>query len=158
MSETASLSLLQLTADIVAAHVAHNAVKAEDLAKLIAGVYRALARGRQAAAVESKQEPAVPVKRSVFPDHIVCLEDGQAHQMLKRHLLAAHDMTPEQYRQKWGLPLTYPMVAPDYAARRSVLAKAIGFGRKRGRQASPEAAAKPALRGRRGRKTAPTAV
>ena len=155
MSETASLSLLQLTAHIVAAHVAHNVVRAEDLPAMIAGVYQALARAAPAAVLEPRAEPAVPVKRSVFPDHIICLEDGQDHQMLKRHLLAAHDMTPEQYRRKWGLPATYPMVAPEYSKRRSALAKTFGFGRNRGTPASSEATAKPAARGRRGRKSAP---
>ena len=158
MNEPAPLPLLQLTADIVTAHVAHNAVKAEDLPELIAGVYRALSRGGQAAVAETKQEPAVPVKRSVSPGHIFCLEDGQPHQMLKRHLMTAHGMTPDEYRKKWGLPETYPMVAPDYAARRSVLAKAIGLGRKRVTPASTEAKAKPAARGRRGRKPAQAAL
>lgn len=158
MSETASLSLLQLTAHIVAAHVAHNAVRAEDLPAVIAGVYQALARAGQAAVAEPRAEPAVPVKRSVFPSHIICLEDGQDHQMLKRHLLTAHDMTPEQYRRKWGLPATYPMVAPEYSTRRSTLAKAFGFGRNRGTPAPSEAPAKPVPRGRRGRKSAPAAL
>ncbi len=148
MSETALPSLLRLTAQIVAAHVTHNTVSAEALPALIESVYRALAGSGAAPVEEAKLVPAVPIKRSVFPDHIVCLEDGKRLQMLKRHLMTSYGMTPDQYRQKWGLPPTYPMVAPDYAERRSALAKEIGLGRK--------AAAKPEERpakvpGRRGR-------
>ncbi len=148
MSETALPSLLRLTAQIVAAHVTHNTVSADALPGLIESVYRALAGSGAAPVEEAKLVPAVPIKRSVFPDHIVCLEDGKRLQMLKRHLMTSYGMTPDQYRQKWGLPPTYPMVAPDYAERRSALAKEIGLGRK--------AAAKPEERpakvpGRRGR-------
>ena len=98
---------------------------------MIKTVYGALAGSGQAAVEEPKQQPAVPVKRSVFPDHLVCLEDGKKLKILKRHLMTVYGLTPEQYRDKWGLPPSYPMVAPDYAARRSALAKQIGLGRKR---------------------------
>ncbi|MGC1779928.1 MAG: MucR family transcriptional regulator, partial [Xanthobacteraceae bacterium] len=131
MSETAAQpSLLHLTAQIVAAHASHNNVTPEILLQLIGSVYGALAGSRRPAAEEAKPEPAVPVKRSVFPDHLVCLEDGKKLKMLKRHLMTTYKLTPEQYRAKWGLPKSYPMVAPDYAAQRSVLAKQIGLGRK----------------------------
>ena len=95
-----------------------------------------------------KLEPAVPVKRSVFNDHIVCLEDGKKLKMLKRHLATAYKLTPEQYRVRWGLAADYPMVAPDYAKHRSALAKKIGLGRKRAEPAAP-VAAKPVARGRK---------
>ena len=132
MSEsTPQPPLLRLTAQIVAAHAAHNQVTSEALLRLIESVYATLAAvGTSSAPAPEKQQPAVPVKRSVFPDHIVCLEDGKKLKMLKRHLATAYGLTPEQYREKWGLPANYPMVAPNYAARRSTLAKKIGLGRK----------------------------
>ena len=124
--------LLDLVASIVSAHVAHNAVTPEALPGVIHSVYIALSGlGTELPAVE-QPEPAVPIKKSVFPDHIVCLEDGQRLEMLKRHLRAAHAMTPGEYRTRWGLPRDYPMVAPKSAARRSALAKEIGLGRKPG--------------------------
>lgn len=120
--------VLGLTAQIVSAHVANNTVAPEALPSLIQQVYRTLdGAGKQPARPEPAQ-PAVPVKRSVFHDHIVCLEDGRKLKMLKRHLRTAYGMTPEQYRQRWGLAPDYPMVAPDYAKRRSSLAKQIGLG------------------------------
>jgi predicted transcriptional regulator len=122
--------LLDLVASIVSAHVAHNAVAPEALPGVIQSVYAALnGLGNEAPAVE-RPEPAVPVKRSVFPDYIVCLEDGKKLKMLKRHLKASYGMTPEEYRARWSLPRDYPMVAPNYASRRSALAKEIGLGRK----------------------------
>lgn len=131
MSETTSQPpLLHLTAQIVAAHAPHNKLSTEALQQLIKTVYGALAGSGQAAGEAPKPQPAVPVKRSVFPDHLVCLEDGKKLTMLKRHLITSYKLTPEQYREKWSLPASYPMVAPDYAARRSVLAKKIGLGRK----------------------------
>ena len=142
--------LLQLTTEIVAAHASHNKLSPEALLQLIESVYSALAGSGRPAATEAKPEPAVPVKRSVFPDHLVCLEDGKKLKMLKRHLMASYNLTPEQYRKKWGLPANYPMVAPEYAARRSALAKEIGLGRK--------PAAKPPVRTRRGRPPAQTAT
>jgi predicted transcriptional regulator len=132
-----SMEVLGLTAQIVAAHVSHNSVPAEHLPSLIQNIYRTLSgMGREAApAPADKQAPAVPVKKSVFADYIVCLEDGKKLKMLKRHLSTAYDMTPEQYREKWGLPADYPMVAPSYARHRSSLAKQIGLGTKpRGRK------------------------
>jgi predicted transcriptional regulator len=147
MSESTQ-PLLGLTAQIVAAHASHNPVSSEVLLRLIESVYRALAGSGQAATVEEVGlRPAVPIKRSVFADHIVCLEDGKKLVMLKRHLRTTYSMTPEQYRQKWGLPANYPMVAPDYAARRSELAKTIGLGHKPPGAEPPvvkPAAAKPA--------------
>ena len=131
MSETTPQpSLLRLTTEIVAAHTSHNQVTPESLLRLIESVYATLATVGTTAPAPEKQLPAVPVKRSVFNDHIVCLEDGKKLKMLKRHLMTTYHLTPEQYREKWSLPANYPMVAPDYAARRSTLAKKIGLGRK----------------------------
>ena len=129
---------LNLTAQIVAAHVAHNAVPAETLPDLIRSVYATLAQIDTPTAEPERAQPAVPIKRSVFPDYIVCLNDGKKLKMLKRHLMNAYGMTPDQYREHWGLPRDYPMVAPNYAAQRSTLAKGIGLGRKR--PAAPDAA------------------
>jgi len=132
--------LLALTAEIVAAHVSNNKVEAVELPGLIRQVYGTLAgidgpgAGVAASAAE-KLQPAIPVKKSVTPDYIICLEDGQKLKMLKRHLMSHYNMTPEQYRERWGLPADYPMVAPNYALQRQVLAKKIGLGkgRRRGR-------------------------
>ena len=124
--------LLALTADIVAAHVGHNIVAVGDLPTLINGTFVALAQlGGATAAPTATREPAVPIRNSVRPDHIVCLEDGRRLKMLKRHLKKRYDMTPEAYRAKWSLPADYPMVAPDYAAERRTLALKIGLGTKR---------------------------
>ena len=122
--------VLNLTAQIVSAHIGHNQVTADELPTLIRSVYNTLTRAGTPAAEPEKLQPAVPVKKSVFADHIVCLEDGKKLKMLKRHLQTAYGLTPEQYREKWGLPRDYPMVAPNYAERRSELAKQIGLGRK----------------------------
>jgi len=130
--------LLGLTAEIVSAHVSNNPVAMADLPGLIAQVHNALANlGKPAPEPEAKkQEPAVPVKKSVTADYLICLEDGKKLKMLKRHLKTAYNMTPEQYRDKWGLPTDYPMVAEAYAQKRSDLAKQIGLGTKpRGRPA-----------------------
>jgi predicted transcriptional regulator len=153
MSETTSQPvLLQLTAQIVAAHSSHNHVTPEALLGLIGTVYTSLATAGRAMPVVEKTQPAVPVKKSVFPDHIVCLEDGKKLKTLKRHLATSYGMTPEQYREKWGLPARYPMVAPDYAARRATLARSIGLGRRPAATvAQPESAAEPETRSRRGR-------
>jgi predicted transcriptional regulator len=123
-------SVLSLAAQIVAAHVANNTIDPADLAKLINDVHRALANAGQSTAAPPHAEPAVDIKRSVRNDHIVCLECGKHFSMLKRHLNTDHQLTPQEYRQKWGLPPTYPVVAPDYAKTRSALAKKIGLGRK----------------------------
>ena len=119
--------LLALTAEIVAAHVMNNSVAVGDLPKLIHDVHRALASIDNGQAKE-QLTPAVPVKKSVTPEYIVCLEDGKKLKMLKRHLKTAYGMTPEQYRERWGLSADYPMVAPNYARHRSSLAKKIGLG------------------------------
>ncbi|MEM7238432.1 MAG: MucR family transcriptional regulator [Pseudomonadota bacterium] len=123
--------LLALTSDIVAAHASNNAVPSVDLPGLIETVFHTL-ENLNAPAEEPVVElkPAVPIKKSVTEDYIVCLEDGKKLKMLKRHLKTAYDMTPEDYRAKWGLPHDYPMVAPSYAAKRQELAKKIGLGRK----------------------------
>jgi predicted transcriptional regulator len=127
-------TLLTLTADIVAAHVSNNSVAVNDLPNLIQNVHAALAgiTGSSGAA-EPKPEPKVSIRSSIKPDYIVCLEDGKKLKMLKRHLMTHYNMTPDQYRQKWGLSADYPMVAPNYAEQRRTLAKSIGLGTKRRR-------------------------
>jgi len=122
--------IISLTTQIVSAHVANNETSPDQLPTLIRDVHQALATVGQASAEPIKAEPAVDVKKSVFSDHIVCLECGVSMKMLKRHLATDHGMTPDEYRAKWGLPHTYPMVAPEYAAKRSQLAKDAGLGRK----------------------------
>ena len=125
-------TLITLTADIVAAHVSNNSVAVNDLPQLIANVHGALsALGGPGSVAEVRQEPKVPIRLSIKPDYIVCLEDGKRLKMLKRHLMTHYQMTPDQYRQKWGLNSDYPMVAPNYAEQRRALAKAIGLGTKR---------------------------
>ncbi len=124
--------VLDLTAQIVAAHVGHNATATEELPKLIRGVYGALENaGRNPQDKAEGPEPAVPIKQSVRQDHIVCLDCGQNFAMLKRHLRTEHQLTPEEYREKWGLPSSYPMTAPRYAEARSAIAKETGLGRGR---------------------------
>jgi predicted transcriptional regulator len=127
-----SAELLKLTAEIVAAHVSNNTLTAAELPQLISQVHSSLSDTGKASSAEERPAPAVPVKKSVLADYIVCLEDGKKLKMLKRHLKTSYDLTPEQYRERWGLPSDYPMVAPNYAKRRSALAKEIGLG-KRGR-------------------------
>jgi predicted transcriptional regulator len=121
--------LLTLTTEIVAAHVSNNTVALGDLPQLINQVYNSLANiGVVSGTLAARPQPAVNVKKSVQPDYIVCLEDGKKLKMLKRHLKTSYDMTPEAYRERWGLPPDYPMVAPNYARQRSKLAKQIGLG------------------------------
>jgi len=124
--------LIELTADVVAAYVSNNPVPVGELPNLIADVHAAL--GRVGGTVEAppieKQKPAVNPKRSVHEDYIICLEDGKKFKSLKRHLMTHYNLTPDQYREKWGLDASYPMVAPHYAAARSQLAKKMGLGRK----------------------------
>jgi predicted transcriptional regulator len=132
----ASASVLGLTAQIVSAHVANNPVPPNVLPSLIQEVYKTLNGINSQPAQPEKPQPAVPIRRSVSSDYIVCLEDGKKLKMLKRHLKTAYDMTPDQYREKWGLGPDYPMVAPSYAKHRSSLAKQIGLGT-RGRLAGP---------------------
>jgi predicted transcriptional regulator len=131
MAESPTTSnVLGLTAQIVSAHVSNNSVASDALPSLIQEVFKILSGVGHAPIHAEKPEPAVPVKKSIFPDHIICLEDGKKLKMLKRHLKTAYDMTPEQYRERWGLPANYPMVAPNYAHHRSTLAKKIGLGTK----------------------------
>lgn len=129
-------TLITLTSDIVAAHVSNNSVAVDDVPVLISKVYGALASLGQtaASAPEEALKPAVSIRASVKPDHLVCLEDGVKLKMLKRHLMTHYNMTPEQYRARWNLPADYPMVAPDYAEKRRELAKQIGLGRKPGQK------------------------
>ncbi|HJM49950.1 MAG TPA: MucR family transcriptional regulator [Alphaproteobacteria bacterium] len=130
--ETDTAELLALTTDIVASHVANNSVNVADLPGLIQQVFGALSElGNPSQAPAAKPKPAVNIKRSVTPDYIVCLEDGVKLKMLKRHLQTRYGMTPDEYRERWALAADYPMVAPNYAAQRSALAKKIGLGTKR---------------------------
>jgi predicted transcriptional regulator len=122
--------LLELTTEIVSAHVSNNTLAVTDLPQLIQDVYRTLSAVGTGGAAGERPQPAVPVKKSVTPDYIICLEDGKKLKMLKRHLKTAYDMTPDEYRERWSLPRDYPMVAPNYAKHRSSLAKKIGLGTK----------------------------
>jgi len=122
--------LLEMTADIVSAYVGNNTVSAEALPSLIANIHAALS-GVSNGPVEVEpepKEPAVPIRKSIAPDFLICLEDGRKFKSLKRHLRTKYDMSPEEYRTKWGLPKDYPMVAPNYAKARSELAKSMGLG------------------------------
>lgn len=134
--------LLTLTADIAAAYVSNNTVQAADVPSVIQTIYRALAGVGSAAATPAPepQKPAVPIKKSITPDFLISLEDGKKYKSLKRHLRTQYNMSPEDYRAKWGLQKDYPMVAPNYAASRSALAKSMGLGR--GGAAKPVAKAK----------------
>lgn len=131
--------LLAFTTEIVSAHLSNNQTAPEEIPALIQKVYRTLANvqgesgGAGGGFAAERPQPAVPIKRSVTPEYIVCLEDGKKLKMLKRHLKTAYNMSPEEYRERWGLPADYPMVAPSYAKQRSSLAKDIGLG-KRGRK------------------------
>jgi predicted transcriptional regulator len=129
-------SLIDLAADIVSAYVSNNTVPAADLPALIASVHRALTGTHQGASEPEPEplKPAVNPKKSVFPEYIVCLEDGKKFKSLKRHLRTHYDLSPEEYREKWNLPTDYPMVAPSYAAARSALAKKMGLGQQRRRR------------------------
>lgn len=143
----AEKSLLDLTAQIVSAHVGNNATPSETLPALIQSVFKTLSTVGVEPEAPVRPEPAVPVKKSIFPDYIICLEDGKKLKMLKRHLQTSYQMTPAQYRERWGLGADYPMVAPNYAERRSTLAKKIGLGRKpAATEPAPEA---PKKRGRK---------
>jgi len=126
-------NLIELTAEIVSAYVSNNSVDSDNIAGLIAGVHAALNRMIEGAdePEPEPQKPAVSIRRSVTPDYIICLEDGKKFKSLKRHLRTHYDLTPDEYREKWGLPSDYPMVAPNYAAARSNLAKQMGLGQKR---------------------------
>ena len=129
-----TMKLVALTSEIVAAHVANNAVAVEEVATLVSNVHTALAGLGADAAKEEAPVPAVPIRSSVKRDYIVCLEDGRKLKMLKRHLRKAYDLSPDEYRARWNLPSDYPMVAPAYAEKRRELAKQIGLGRKPGQK------------------------
>ena len=121
--------ILELTTEIVSSHLANNTVAVQDIPDLIRQVYGTLSSIDQAPSAQlDRPQPAVPIKRSITPDHIICLEDGRKLKMLKRHLKTAYNMTPEEYRERWGLAADYPMVAPNYALQRPNLAKKIGLG------------------------------
>ena len=144
MSDTlATSNYIELAADIVSAYVSNNSVPSGDLPSLISDVHSALRKvgGGTIEVPTEPPKPAVPVKKSVTPDYIICLEDGKKFKSLKRHLRTTYDMTPEQYRTKWNLPADYPMVAPDYAKARSELAKAMGLGQQRKKSKAPVEAA-----------------
>ncbi len=133
--QTKPTELLPLVTEIIHAHLSHNQVPAAELPDLIRQIYGALADASTGeAGPQPHGEPAVPIKKSVTPDYVVCLEDGKQCKMLKRHLRTAHAMSIEEYRHRWGLPGDYPMVAPNYAKKRSRLAKQIGLGTKRRRK------------------------
>ena len=135
MTEKPNVSeLLELTTEIVSAHASNNAVAPADLPGLIQDVFKTLAEVGSAQDVPEKPRPAVSVKKSIFPDYIICLEDGKKLKMLKRHLKTAYNFSPDDYRKRWGLPADYPMVAPNYAKHRSALAKKIGLGTKSRKQ------------------------
>jgi predicted transcriptional regulator len=121
-------NILGLTTQVVAAHVSNNALSPTEVQTLIRQVYKTLSEAGKEPAQTARPEPAVSPTKSVFPDYIICLEDGRKLKMLKRHLMSAYNLTPLQYRQRWDLPATYPMVAPAYARQRSALAKKIGLG------------------------------
>ena len=127
---------LRMAVQIVAAYVGNNPVAADEVPEVINTVYNSLRSLEQSGAEQGTEapKPAVSIRQSITPDYIVCLEDGKKLKMLKRHLRAVYDMTPEEYRAKWGLPADYPMVAPNYAAKRSEFAKRIGLGRKKGQR------------------------
>ena len=128
-SSMSSEDILELTSEIVAAHVSNNTVAVNDLPNLIEQVFKTLSAVSNATeAAADRPTPAVSVRKSVTPDYIVCLEDGKKLKMLKRHLKTSYNMTPDEYRERWGLPADYPMVAPNYSKQRSKLAKSIGLG------------------------------
>lgn len=132
MADTNNPDVLQFTSEIVSAHIANNKCDSDNLPALIKSVFDALSTvGNAVAPAEPERVPAVPIKKSVFPDYLVCLNDGKRLKMLKRHLKTSYDLTPEGYRTMWNLPTDYPMVAPSYAHHRSELAKIIGLGRKK---------------------------
>src|SRR5215203_4677993 len=156
MPETSAPDYLELAADLVSAYVSHNPLPASDLPSLIEAVHTALRQvGGETAEQppEAPPRPAVPIRKSITPDHLISLEDGRPYQALKRHL-ATRGLTPEAYRAKWGLPPSYPMIAPNYAQRRSELAKSIGLGQRRTAEPSASPKGTRPTSGRRGRKKA----
>src|SRR6516162_4369499 len=141
-SKMAEEELLRMTADVVAAYVSNNTLPTAQLAEVINAVYNSLRslEGQSAEPPPEPLKPAVPIRKSVTPDFLICLEDGKKLKMLKRHLRSTYNMTPDEYRAKWGLPMDYPMVAPNYAEQRSEFAKKIGLGRGAGRQSARRSA------------------
>jgi predicted transcriptional regulator len=136
MNSATAPEFIELAAEIVSAYVSNNSVPATDLPSLISDVHEALMRVGTGSVIEAPsepQKPAISVKKSVTPDHIICLEDGKKFKSLKRHLRTQYNISPDQYREKWGLPPEYPMVAPNYAEARSRLAKEMGLGQQRRR-------------------------
>jgi predicted transcriptional regulator len=133
MSEENRAEYIELAADIVSAYVSNNSLPPAELPSLIGDIYASLVNITQVVVEEppEPQKPAVPIKRSVTPDYIICLEDGKQFKSLKRHLRTQYNLTPDEYREKWGLPADYPMVAPNYAKARSDLAKEMGLGQQR---------------------------
>ena len=133
MTSNSNAELLEMTTEIVASFVANNPVPATGLPDLLKSVHDTVSKLASDDPVEPpRPDPAVPISKSITPDHIVCLEDGRKLKMLKRYLRSRYDLTPDEYRSRWGLPSDYPMVAPNYAKKRSAFAKEIGLGRKRG--------------------------
>ena len=145
-SEIGRAELLAMTADIVSAHIKKNPTAHSDLPDLLESVFAKLDDLAANKVEEEPLVPAVPIRKSVQNDYLVCLEDGKQMKMLKRHLRTAYDMSPDEYRARWGLPSDYPMVAPSYASRRSELAKTIGLGRKKKPEPEANPAAKPAAK------------
>jgi predicted transcriptional regulator len=135
-ASTSHAEILQMTTDIVSAYVSHNELPGSQIPDVIRSVYATLnSQSAGGATAQTPLKPAVSIRRSVTPDYIICLEDGKKLKMLKRHLRTTYNLTPEEYRAKWGLPADYPMVSPNYAAQRSAFAKKIGLGRKRAKTA-----------------------
>jgi len=136
MSDHSNKLFIELAAGIVSAYVSNNSVPASDLPGLLSQVHTALLRvaGGQSTTIPEAPKPAVPVKKSIHPEYLICLEDGKKFKSLKRHLRSQYNMTPDQYREKWSLPADYPMVAPNYAAARSRLARQMGLGQQRRRR------------------------
>lgn len=131
MGTSASTELLEMTTKILSAHLRNNTVAVAELPEFMRSIFRTLQQTAGQEAADEAPQPAVPIRRSITPDFIVCLEDGRKLKMLKRHLKTAYDMTPEEYRKRWNLPADYPMVAPNYARQRSGLARKIGLGKRR---------------------------
>ncbi len=155
MDSIDNTALLECTTSIIAAYVSNNTIQKENLPGLIADTFNSLAQVNTTGAAPAEElKPAVPIKRSVQPDHIVCLEDGKKFKSLKRHLMSQYNMTPQEYREKWGLPGDYPMVAPSYAQARSELAKKMGLGQRSASAAEPAkgSAKTPAEKKRAGKK------
>lgn len=134
-SKPKSSDILRMTADVVSAYVGNNTLPVGQVSEVIKSVYGSLSSlSGDSAAIPGNLKPAVPIRKSIAPDYVVCLEDGKKLKMLKRHLRTTYGLSPDEYRAKWGLPADYPMVAPNYAAQRSAFAKKIGLGRKPGRK------------------------